>query len=108
MRSELSLNAHNEMRDGNPHGGHYQRGDAMWIRWQAGPINEHGENGVQVEDVLEAALHRLAFLNTAGGGKFGCRENSLALTKIEEALHWLDHRTARRQRQGTEGTHVGT
>ena len=36
-------------------------------------------------------------------GDFACRENALALTKVEEALHWLNHRTADRQRRGVEG-----
>jgi len=39
------------------------------------------------------------------GGKFACRENALALTKLEEAVHWLHHRTAQRLARGVEGTH---
>ena len=30
----------------------------------------------------------------------------LALTKIEEAMHWLNHRTAELQARGVEGTNV--
>ena len=38
-------------------------------------------------------------------GPFGCRENALALTKLEEAMHWLHHRTRGRMARGVEGTH---
>jgi hypothetical protein len=43
-------------------------------------------------------------LQSFQSGDFACRENALALTKLEEALHWLDHRTKDRQRRGVEGT----
>lgn len=38
--------------------------------------------------------------------KFKCRENALAITKLEEALHWCGHRTAKREVQKVEGTHA--
>jgi len=34
------------------------------------------------------------------------RELSLALTKLEEAMHWLRHRTNARIARGVEGTNV--
>ncbi len=37
-------------------------------------------------------------------GEFSCRENALVITKLEEARHWLDHRTQVREAQGVEGT----
>jgi hypothetical protein len=37
-------------------------------------------------------------------GPSSCRENALALTKTEEALQWLHHRTRDRRRRGVEGT----
>ena len=59
-------------------------------------------NGAFVEGVLEAALGRLEFYQRS---EFRCRENALAITKIEEAIHWLQHRTADREARGVEGTH---
>ncbi len=53
-----------------------------------------------IEDHLKAALNRLKTKNA----ELPCRENSLAITKIEEALMWLDHRTKDRQARGVEGT----
>ena len=63
-------------------------------------------DGVTNEELLKVLLHRLNYLNdTWQGGKFRCRENSLAITKIEEALMWLERRTANRVSRNVEGTH---
>lgn len=79
---------------GNPTGGEFS-GVGTAINWQDGPLgvgeNRKEQNGAFVEDVLLAAKVRLEFFQNS---KFKCRENALAITKIEEALHWLDHRTS--------------
>ncbi len=54
-----------------------------------------------MEDLLQICRNRQQSFQA---GDFACRENELALTKIEEALHWLDHRTKDRQACGVEGT----
>jgi hypothetical protein len=36
-----------------------------------------------------------------------CRENSIAITKLDEAILWLNARTNRREAEGVEGTHKG-
>lgn len=74
----------------------------MNIKFQSGPIKEHGENGVQIEDVLGVAIDRLRFVN----GLMACRENAVALTHLETALLWLNKRTAERKKQGVEGRHL--
>lgn len=56
---------------------------------QSDPIGEVGVNGVQVCDILEYTKCLFESLNES----FPCRENSLTITKIEEALHWQEHRT---------------
>jgi hypothetical protein len=38
-------------------------------------------------------------------GKYNCKENAVAITKIEEALQWLDWRTRQRLIQGVENTY---
>lgn len=91
--------------DSNPTGGSVS-GTGIDIRWQNGPLGR-GEgrrepNGAFVETVIEAARQRIAFYQDS---KFSCRENALAITKLEEALHWLNSRTARREAAGVEGTH---
>lgn len=92
---------------GRPAGGSVT-GVGLEIQWQAGPLGRGDEriepNGTFVETVLRAALQRIEHYNE---GQFRCRENSLAATKIEEALHWLNARTNRRESADVEGTHEG-
>lgn len=75
---------------------------ATVIRFQNGPINEAGVNGLTQEVLLSIVADRLRSFQA---GPFSCRENALALTKIEEAQHWLQQRTLARMRRGVEGTH---
>lgn len=90
---------------GNTTGG-WVKGVGIDIHWQQGPLgrgcNRKDANGAFVEGVLEAALQRLQVFQES---KFKCRENALAITKIEEALHWLDARTRNRELRQIEGTH---
>lgn len=73
------------------------------IHFQNGPIQENGVNGCHQEDLLAIVLHRLQSFQA---GDFKCRENALAITKIEEAMHWLNHRTTARQGRGVEGKNI--
>jgi len=57
-------------------------------------------DGTTNEEVLAMLIDRLKFL----GNKLPCRENSIAVTKCEEALLWLEKRTADRKQRGVEGT----
>jgi len=70
------------------------------IRFQDRPVKESRVSGCKVEDLLAVSLHRLNKLNRVRN----CRETSLAITKLEEALHWLNHRTNDRTNRGVEGT----
>lgn len=56
-------------------------------------------NGTTNEEVLTVLIDRLNYLQS----KFPCRENALAITKLEEALLWLDKRTADRKKRNVEG-----
>lgn len=73
------------------------------ISFQNGPINEAGVNGITQEVLLAIVADRLRSFQA---GPYACRENALALTKIEEAQHWLQQRTLARMRRGVEGTHA--
>jgi hypothetical protein len=57
-------------------------------------------DGTTNEEVLMVLIDRLRGL----GEKLPCRENSIAITKCEEALMWLEKRTADRRVRGVEGT----
>lgn len=73
------------------------------VHFQEGPIKEAGVNGVCNEDLIAMIICRLEHFNRSD---FGCRENSMAITKLEEALLWLRKRTMGREQRGVEGTHV--
>lgn len=72
------------------------------ILFQNGPIGEAGVNGLTHEALLAILADRMRSFQA---GPYACRENALALTKIEEAQHWLHHRTRARMARGVEGTH---
>lgn len=66
--------------------------------------NENGQletiqDGTTNEEVIELLIDRLNYLN----GKFPCRENAIAITKLDEALMWLNKRTADRVKRNVEG-----
>lgn len=56
-------------------------------------------DGTTNEEVLEALINRMNFLN----GKFPCRENSIVITHLETALLWLEKRTNDRIKRNVEG-----
>ena len=93
--------------NGNPAGGKVS-GKGLAINWQNGPLGRGKDriepNGAFVETVIDAARQRIEYYQES---VFKCRENALAITKLEEALLWLNSRTQRRESQGTEGTHRG-
>jgi len=99
--------ANNLDEHGRPAGGTVS-GVGIDIVWQNGPLGRDGErippNGAFVESVVYAALQRIEHYQS---GQFQCRENALAVTKLEEALHWLNARTNRREVAKVEGTHAG-
>ena len=78
-------------------------GTKMEIFFQNGPINEAGVNGITQEVLLAIVADRLRSFQA---GPFSCRENALALTKIEEAMHWLHSRTLSRMQRGVEGRNL--
>lgn len=100
MRSKNVNSIFNEAAE-NPTGG-YTTLPGGNITWQNGVIGENGQNGAFIEDVITAAIERLEYFNNS---KFRCRENSLAITKLEEALHWLAARKTNREAQGVENSY---
>ena len=55
---------------------------------QKGPIKDSGVNGCQVDTIVEAAKLIVEGLNK----NYPCRENSMAITKLDEALMWMRER----------------
>ena len=93
---------------GNPSGGS-AFGAGFAVSWQNGPLGRDGDrlepNGAFVEDVIDVALQRLRFFQTASDGRFECRENAEAIHHLRCALQYLDKRTREREDRKVEGTH---
>lgn len=81
---------------------HGQSAKHSTILFQNGPIGEVGVNGLTHEVLLAVIIDRLRCFQA---GPYASRENALALTKLEEATHWLHSRTRARMARGVEGTH---
>lgn len=71
------------------------------VEFQNGPVKEAGINGISNEALLAIVEDRLLGFQS---GPFSCRENAIALTKLQEAMMWLQKRTLDRIRRGVEGT----
>jgi hypothetical protein len=59
-------------------------------------------DGTTSEEVLRVLVDRTQFLQS----KFPCRENAIAITKMEEALMWFEKQTADRTKRQVEGKHI--
>lgn len=75
----------------------------LLISFQNGPIHEAGYNGLSNEALLAVVIDRMRGFQS---GQFKCSENAEALTKLEEAMMWLQKRTRDRMARGVEGTHT--
>ncbi len=75
------------------------KGSSISFQIQDGPIKEVGVNGCQIDELGKVWLQILEKFNKA----FPCRENSLTITKIEEALMWQQKRKENREKRNVEG-----
>ena len=79
--------------------GHSQR--MTVIKFQKGPIQEVGVNGISQEALLAIVIDRLRSFQA---GPYACSDNAAALRNCVEAIGWLQERTRRRIARGVEGT----
>ena len=77
-------------------------GKIATVQFQKGPLKEAGLNGVMNEDLIVMVIDRLEAFQES---PFKCRENAVAITKLQEALMWLRKRTEDREERNVEGTH---
>ena len=64
-----------------------------FLRFQNGPMEEVGVNGITNEDLLEMVIKRLGQMNKVSPA----RENSIALTNLEQGLMWLERLVVKRK-----------
>lgn len=68
------------------------------VKFQSGPLDAtSGPNGLTNEVLLAVVLDRLRGFQQ---GPFACRENALAITNLEQTLHWLGSRSRDRNLRG--------
>jgi hypothetical protein len=72
-----------------------------YVQFQQGPRNEAGSTPGATEAALLAIL--IDRLRGFQDGPYGCRENAIQLTKLEECLHWTKARADARARRGVLG-----
>lgn len=76
--------------------------DVLDIQFQHGPRHEpNSVPGVTEAAVLAVLIDRMRGFQA---GPFACRERAIALTHLEDALHWTQHRARERARRGVFGT----
>lgn len=71
------------------------------IKFQTGASKENGINGIFMEDMISICIERLREFQKS---KFKRRENAIVITKLEEALMWLNYRYDDRVNRNVDGT----
>jgi len=89
-----------EILDGSP--AHIQKSH-IDIKFQLVPVKENGINGCQIDDIIQILIERIEGFQK---GPFAGRENAIVITKLQEAQHWLEHRTRDRERRNVEETNT--
>ena len=102
MKDKRVLNKMKLDDKGNPSGG-YSLGPGFVIVWQSGVITENGVNGASIENIIEALIERVKFLNDSA---FKCIENERTLELLTSALLSQLDRTNKRKARKVEGTYV--
>ena len=73
------------------------------ITFKKGATHEGTNLGVTEQGLIAVLIDRYKCFQK---GEYSCHENALTLTKLEEAKHWQDHRTADRENREVEGKDI--
>lgn len=73
------------------------------IHFQDGGLQDVGVNGLTDQALLAIVLDRMRGFND---GPYRCRENSIIITKLEEAMLWMGKRASERANRNVEGRRV--
>lgn len=60
------------------------------------------QDGVITESIIQLAKE---FMETVNVGDLACRENAMVITKLDEALMWINKRAEDRKLRGVQGTY---
>lgn len=106
MTTPQNYDAFKELSEFREHGiaDHFTKGingeRVLDVKFQSGGTATTERNGIFVEDLIIVTIAKLEEYNRY----LPSRENSLAITKLEEALHWLTARKADREYRKVYGT----
>lgn len=76
----------------------------LYLEFQDGAVADHGTNGTSNELVIEVVIEHIKSQQSAEFERNKCRENEMAIARLEEALHWLfSKRYKRADRAGLGG-----
>ena len=81
-----------------------QDGEGQLINFCKGRIGDpeaQSQQGLFTETLVAVAKR---FVEDNNKGEFACRENSMAITKLDEALMWLKERSENRKERGVQAT----
>lgn len=69
--------------------------------------NKEDENALRQEGVFTETLIQTAkeYIESVNVGNMASRENSMAITKLDEALMWINKRAEDRKLRGVQGTY---
>jgi hypothetical protein len=81
----------------------FSGGGTHFVRFQNGPINEHGVNGITQEVLLAIVADRLECFQA---GRFASDYDAKALEHVKAAMDSLLQRTRDRMARGVEGRSV--
>jgi hypothetical protein len=70
------------------------------LKFQKGGLAEAGVNGITDQALLAIVLDRMQGFQS---GPYSCRDNAIAITKLEECLMWMAKRYVDRAARGVEG-----
>lgn len=96
----MDMETEQESMDGSPA---LVQTEYISLKFQCGVIPEVEENGCTIREVIDLLVTRLEGFQV---GEFSCRENALAITKLQEAHHWLEHREKDRKAREVEGKYA--
>ena len=104
LNESIKIEAGEPGPGGSPHSYVFGIGgnNVGYLQFQLGPRNVEGSiPGLTTAAVMAALIDHLEGFQS---GEFKNRETALAITHLQEAKHWIEHRANERARRGVLGT----
>lgn len=107
-KCEITASGHSENKGGGRHHYHVRCEDERGvyetvIDFQHGALTTVGFNGLFTVAFLAILIDHLKSFQE---GEFATREGAVAITNLEQAMHWLCARADERQARGVLGAHA--